>query len=509
MVRCDMCGMEVPAGPNGKCFLGHALPGGIAVTPVATVPAPAPLPQPVPAAVVSAPMGEPVAPQPDTVFAPAAQASAFPTSISPDLIAAAVAEAEGPAAQPPAATSGFTAPRPLGDAQTGFTPPQPLGAPATSIPSMPSTQPAPLSSVPMPVAPPPMVASPTPLAMPAAAAQLPTTHGTAALAVDPAVAVAVTPPAPAGDLFIVSSGSEKRAPNKTLLLVLVFAMLGGAAFAAKSFLAGGGDAATGAAGNAPAHVREAGSLTRAFVADETNRYLVTADITTSFREGTESKTFAATMNMTFSERVVGRAEDGSTKIRYTFDSATVNAEGRQVAVPIPPGTGVEVLVGPDGKVRSAEQIGGGELPMDDNSFHGMLAPVLPPGVKPGDRWTRVDNLSLPTVGDMKVTSVFHYAKDEGPNAVVDSSSEVPFSLSMGAEQLGELAGGSAGPVEMRGRLLAKGRQTVEKATGRTVAAEMDMTMTFAIFESGAEAGRMAMKMKMKLGPAPGVSAKAA
>lgn len=558
MVRCEMCGMQVPAGPNGKCFLGHVLPDGVAASAPPTVAVP---PAPVPSAPPSASDGAVSVPPSAVASSPAAadlspppvagpDGAPFRSSVSSDLIAEVVAEVQSDpiAASPPADPvdlPAFTAPKPLGEPSSAmpFTAPRPLGSPA---PAMPTTTappaPAPLSAPPAPLAAPPAAplngppapaphaASPLngapiqpgePLSTPASQPAVPSpaapsafasnpaaglTQGTAALAVEPGLLHAPSH----GDMFVVSggSGAQRRAPNKMLLLVLVVALLGGAAFAGKSlFLTGeaGNDGVGG--GVAQAAAAEAGSLTRAFVAEESHRYRMTATIQTMMGKGSESESFDADIEMLFTETVASNAEDGSTTLRYVFDSAVMRAGGQEVDVPFRPGMGMEVTVGPNGKVSEVQPIGGGDLPVD-SSFYEMLAPVMPPGAKPGSRWSRVDSPSLPNVGQIEVKTSFHYVKDEGANAIIDSASEAPISLTMNADQLEGAAAALGGTFEMRGRLLSNGRQVVEKATGRTLSADADMAMTFAFLQNGEEAGRMAMKVKFSIGPA-GVSKKAA
>lgn len=558
MVRCDMCGMEVPVGPNGTCFLGHRLPEAVAASAVAAATPPAPqvtaepLPQPAPATVdVAAPM--PIAVAEPTMAEPAIAADtlSYPTSISPDLIAAAIAEVEKPRqpeSMPVTEAPAMTPPRPLGspppaEGASSLPAPRPLGSPAPAVPAVAQEQnvpaapaaftpPRPLGAAPLmqatePPVPPPAVVAPVPVVTPpavfpvnavpsgdfgvaASSASFSTpslpTSGNVALAEASPVANPAAPPV--ADMFVVNSPAAPK--SKLIVLIaagvaLIVAAVGLKTFAFKS--------QSQPAGAEPGPVqRQAQTLVRAFTVGESHRYEVHATMATTLTGDGGSMDSEAVFDAQLTESILNRTQDGTTTARYSLDRMKITVDGQTMAAPHSPGAGVVVTVDKNGRVIGVKQDSGGGIPMQaDLSFHEMFAPVLPPGVRPGDRWTRVDQMNVPGLPEpVKATSRFHLKSVKDGKGTLESSTEVPVNVTIPVAEVSELFGqASGGEVTMRGRFLGTGSQIVDLASGRSLSASGDMAVTLAFFRGDTQMARMTMKIAMTVREAGGVSSTAA
>lgn len=470
MIRCDMCGMDVPAGAPGRCFLGHLLPGASAVV---SPPSPAPAAEPLGHQQYVMPVIQPPAAEPAPTVSdslPPAPLVAPAPLVSPAPLVAPVSPAPlvAPAASAPAMPMGL---RPLGGAPQAQAPSAPPAAPEADLsleagPRMPSV-------------------APTQTFAPV--------QGTAAL--DPAL-YAEPAPAPAPqEIFVVSSGGgERRRVSKPIVFALVALVAGVAAFGGYKLLGGSAEAANPRLARLPrTAVNAQGGLHRAFVVNQSSQYTLSLRMRTTLTGEGGGQTVNGSGEVGFTERILSANADGSTTLRYTFDRVSFKVDGGQSSG-IAPGKSLTVVIAPDGSVKSVQGDTGGM----DASFFEFLAPTLPKNPTVGARWKRKDTRSLSVGKPIVVSSNFELVKLDATSAVVRSESEVPFTFAGTARELGIPDLPPNATVEMRGRILGGGEQTLDRATGRTTSADGSGSVTMAIFVDGKQISRLAVSVEMTL-----------
>lgn len=462
MIRCDMCGMDVPAGAPGRCFLGHLLPGASAVV---TPPSPAPVAEPLGHQQYVMPVIQPPAAEPAPTVSDSLPSAPL---VSPAALVAPVplAPPVAPTAPAPAMPMGL---RPLG------------GAPQAQVPSAPPV--APDVDLSLEAGPRMPSVAPTQTFAPV--------QGTAAL--DPAL-YAEPAPAPQEIFVVSSSGGERKRVSKPIVFALVALVAGVAAFGGYKLLGGGAEAANPPLARLPRPaVKAQGGLHRAFVVNESSQYTLSLRMRTTLTGDGEGQTVNGSGEIGFTERILSANPDGSTTLRYTFDRVSFKVDGGQSSG-IAPGKSLTVVIAPNGSVKSVQGDTGGM----DASFFEFLAPTLPKNPAVGARWKRKDTRSLNVGKPIVVSSNFELVKLDANSAVVRSESEAPFAFEGTARELGIPDLPPNATVEMRGRILGGGERTLDRATGRTTSADGSGSVTMAMFVDGKQISRLAVSVEMTL-----------
>ncbi|MHB8513110.1 MAG: hypothetical protein ACYDCC_13135 [Actinomycetota bacterium] len=452
MIQCEMCGMEVPMGGNGRCFIGHLQPGAQGVAVPAVAPAPA---QSFAASTVA--------------FEPEPPRSGLFEKEAPHEIAAALQE--------------FEATRPIDP------PSQPMLQPlAPLMPQVSETQPA---------APAPFAAQSQPFVVPSSpvvAPSMPVTPaasivGTSVLA--PAPLESVAPAHATPDLFLV--GGEAKPPrklNKSLIIMLAVAVVGSVGvFVTRGMVNGSSQTAA-----AQSKMISSATLLHTFTPGESHNYHLSMFMRMSADIGGTKHMVGEKIDMDFTERVLSRSTDGSTTLAFIFNELRATRDGQSLPIPIAQGASVEMRLSSNGTVLSTTSHG---LPSSSqssvgDSFYSGLEPLLPPNAHVGSEWVSSKTTNLPSLsGPLTITNHYTLTREDSAQAFVHVDSEGLVNSTIRVPQL--TAGSLPQEPQMHGRVLGSGDEVVDRSTGRVLQQNARAVTTVAISE-----GSQTMTMQIQL-----------
>jgi hypothetical protein len=322
----------------------------------------------------------------------------------------------------------------------------------------------------------------------------PEVAGSAALATD----VAPAHEQPRRELFLVGAGGARLRLPRHAVLALVGVLVVAAGFAGMKMLAGGSSPAPQAA---PAPVTpRAPALVRLFTAGESTTYGLKMNMHTTVT--------ALGHVQPVDEKVLSKAADGTTTLRYLVTNGVASVAGRTIEIPA---SSIDVVVAPNGSIRTIMGLASATSG-SGASVVSFLAPVLPAHVAAGMTWVRHDSQPIPLIGGaLRSTSVYKVRSIGDGTVVVDGSTNGSVSGSMMSQQVqsafgSAMAGGST--LDYQGTMAGHGTQTVDRATGQTqdVAGTMSLTMT--LDANGSQIARVATSMTVDLrraGPAGNVA----